>query len=512
MPKDTILILNFGGQYTQLIARRVRQHHVYSQVIPYSASLEEIKSYEPRGIIFSGGPSSVLDADAPRCASGIFELGIPVLGICYGMQLMGHLLGGRVEAADKREYGLVNVKMNHLCSLFADTDARNACWMSHTYQVTALPDGFETVASSDSCPIAAMANREKRLYGVQFHPEVTHTQNGMSMLKRFLFDVCGCAGDWEMGSYAQQQIGAIREAVGKDTVLLGLSGGVDSAVAAALLSKAIGDQLTCVFVDHGFLRKDEFEQVRDVFTHTFKTRLIAVDARAHFMDRLRGVADPETKRKIIGREFVEVFKEESRKLGKLDHFAQGTIYPDVIESGAVQGSHVIKSHHNVGGLPAELGFTTLIEPLRMLFKDEVRQLGIALGLPAALVWRQPFPGPGLAIRVMGELTEEKVAIVRESDAILREEIAQAGIDRDISQYFTVLTGTRSVGVMGDERTYDYAVAIRAVTTDDFMTADWYRIPYDTLALISRRIVNEVKHVNRVLLDVTTKPPASVEWE
>ena len=512
MRQEAIVILNFGGQYTQLIARRVRQAHVYSYVLPYSAPLKEIQALSPKGIILSGGPASVLDADAPRCDAGVFTLGLPVLGICYGMQLMGHMLGGRVAAAGKREYGLKRVRMNHLCCLFHDTDAENVCWMSHTYQVTELPGGFETIASTDSCPVAAMANEERRLYGVQFHPEVTHTKNGMSILRHFLFDVCGCAGDWEMGSYAQQAIQQIRETVGEDTVLLGLSGGVDSAVAAALLSKAIGERLTCVFVDHGFLRKGEFEQVRDVFTHTFPVRLIAVDASDRFMEKLRGVSDPEQKRKIIGGEFVEVFKEESQKLGRLDHFAQGTIYPDVIESGGAVGSHVIKSHHNVGGLPKELGFTSLIEPLRMLFKDEVRQLGIALGLPEALVWRQPFPGPGLAIRVMGDLTREKVEIVRESDAILREEIARAGLARDISQYFTVLTGARSVGVMGDERTYDYAVAIRAVTTDDFMTADWYRIPYDTLALISRRIVNEVKHVNRVLLDVTTKPPASVEWE
>ena len=512
MTQETVLILDFGGQYTQLIARRVRQLHVYSQVLPCTASLQEIQEMRPKGIIFSGGPSSVLDADAPTCPVEIFSLGIPILGICYGMQLTAHLLGGCVAPAEKREYGLVKVKMNHLCPILTDTEANNACWMSHTYQVVKLPEGFETVAGSESCPIAAMADVKRKCYGVQFHPEVTHTANGLSILRRFLTDVCGCTGDWEMGSYAKLQIQRLREAVGKDTVLLGLSGGVDSAVAAALLSKAIGDQLTCVFVDHGFLRKGEFEQVREVFTHTFPTRLIAVDASARFMEKLRGVTDPEMKRKIIGREFVEVFKAESRKLGRLDHFAQGTIYPDVIESGGAQGSHVIKSHHNVGGLPAELGFTTLIEPLRMLFKDEVRQLGIALGLPESLVWRQPFPGPGLAIRVMGDLTEEKVRIVRESDAILREEIAAAGLDREISQYFTVLTGVRSVGVMGDERTYDYAVAVRAVSTDDFMTADWFRIPYETLALISRRIVNEVRQVNRVLLDITTKPPASVEWE
>lgn len=509
---ETILILNFGGQYTQLIARRVRQLHVYSQVMPYSAPAEEIRALRPKGIILSGGPSGVLDPDAPRCPAEVFAMGIPVLGICYGMQLMGHMLGGTVARAEKREYGLTRVRMNPLCTILRDTDARNECWMSHTWQVTRLPEGFRVTASSETCPIAAMADEERRLYGVQFHPEVTHTEHGLSILERFVKDVCGCRGEWEMGSYAQEQIRSLREAVGGGTVLLGLSGGVDSAVAAALLSKAIGDQLTCVFVDHGFLRKGEFEQVRDVFTHTFPTRLIAVDAREHFMRKLAGVTDPETKRKIIGREFVEVFREESQKLGKLDHFAQGTIYPDVIESGGAVGSQVIKSHHNVGGLPGELGFTTLIEPLRMLFKDEVRELGIALGLPESLVWRQPFPGPGLAIRVMGEVTEEKVAIVRESDAILREETARAGLDREISQYFTVLTGVRSVGVMGDERTYDYAVAIRAVTTDDFMTADWFRFPYETLALISRRIVNEVKNVNRVLLDVTTKPPASVEWE
>ncbi|MBQ9252713.1 MAG: glutamine-hydrolyzing GMP synthase [Clostridia bacterium] len=512
MGQETVLILNFGGQYTQLIARRVRQLHVYSQVLPYTATMDQIREIAPKGIIFSGGPSSVLDPEAPRVPMEIFELGIPILGICYGMQLMGHLLGGRVAPAEKREYGLVQVRMNHLCPILRDTEANNPCWMSHTYQVMELPEGFGTVAGTDTCPIAAMANEEKKFYGVQFHPEVTHTQHGMSILEHFLMDVCGCAGTWNMGDYAQQQIQLLREAIGKDTVLLGLSGGVDSAVAAALLAKAIGDQLTCVFVDHGFLRKGEFEQVRAVFTDTFPVKLVAVDARQHFMEKLAGVTDPETKRKIIGREFVEVFKEESRKLGKLDHFAQGTIYPDVIESGGAQGAHVIKSHHNVGGLPAELGFTTLIEPLRMLFKDEVRELGIALGLPESLVWRQPFPGPGLAIRVMGDLTEEKVQIVRESDAILREEIAKAGLDREIAQYFTVLTGVRSVGVMGDERTYDYAVAIRAVTTDDFMTADWYPIPYELLGQISRRIVNEVKQVNRVLLDVTTKPPASVEWE
>ena len=509
---QTIVILDFGGQYTQLIARRVRQENVYSYVLPYSATADEIRELSPVGVILSGGTASVLDADAPRCTPEVFELGVPVLGICYGMQLMSYMLGGRVARADKREYGLVSVHMDRTQVWLSEANDANNCWMSHTYQVVQMPEGFSSVAWTASCPVAAMQNSDKKLYGVQFHPEVTHTDNGQKILRAFLMNVCGCTGDWEMESYAKQQIELIRKEVGTGSVLLGLSGGVDSAVAAALLSRAIGQQLTCVFVDHGFLRKDEFKQVCDVFTSTFEVRLIAVDARERFMNALKGVSEPEKKRKIIGREFIEVFKDEAQKLGKLDHFAQGTIYPDVIESGATKGSNVIKSHHNVGGLPKELGFTSLIEPLRMLFKDEVRKLGIALGLPESLVWRQPFPGPGLAIRVMGDLTEEKLEIVRESDAILREEIANAGLSKDISQYFTVLTGVRSVGVMGDERSYDYSVAIRAVRTDDFMTADWVRIPYDTIALISRRIVNEVPHVNRVLLDVTTKPPASIEWE
>lgn len=507
-----IVILDFGGQYTQLIARRVRECKVYSQVLPYHASLDEIRAGKPMGIILSGGPASVLAEDAPRCDEGIYSLGVPVLGICYGMQLTAHLLGGAVEKAAQREYGRIAVTMDDKSSLLASMSDASSNWMSHTYQVKVCPDGFHSIAHSENCPVAAMANEARHIYGVQFHPEVTHSDEGRTVIENFL-RICGCQGDWDMASYAQTAIAAIRETVGdKGTVLLALSGGVDSSVAAALIYKAIGDRLTCVYVDHGFMRKGESEQVCRVFSELFPVRFIRADASQRFYGDLQGVTDPEQKRKIIGRDFIEVFKAEAQKLGKLDYFAQGTIYPDVIESGQATGAAVIKSHHNVGGLPKELGFTELIEPLRMLFKDEVRALGETLGLPHDLVWRQPFPGPGLAIRVIGDLTPEKVEIVRESDAILREEIARAGLDASIHQYFTVLTGIRSVGVMGDERTYDYTVAIRAVTTDDFMTADWARIPYDVVRVVSSRIVNEVGHVNRVVLDVTTKPPASIEWE
>ncbi|MCH5287876.1 MAG: glutamine-hydrolyzing GMP synthase, partial [Christensenellaceae bacterium] len=507
-----VVILDFGGQYTQLIARRVRECKVYSEVLPYSASIEDIRAVNPVGVILSGGPASVLEDGAPRCDSGVYELGVPVLGICYGMQLTAHLLGGRVEKAAQREYGRISVTMDDRSTLLADMSETSSNWMSHTFQVAVCPAGFHGVAHSENCPVAAMANDEKRIYGVQFHPEVTHSDEGRVVIQNFL-NICGCVGDWTMAAYAQTAIAQIREVVGETgTVLLGLSGGVDSSVAAALIYRAIGDRLTCVYVDHGFMRKGESEQVVDVFTNTFPVRLIRADASDLFYADLAGIEDPERKRKIIGADFIKVFKEEALKLGKLDYFAQGTIYPDVIESGQATGAAVIKSHHNVGGLPKELGFTELIEPLRMLFKDEVRALGETLGLPHDLVWRQPFPGPGLAIRVIGDLTPDKVTIVRESDAILREEIKNAGLEGDIHQYFTVLTGVRSVGVMGDERTYDYTVAIRAVTTDDFMTADWARIPYDVIRVISARIVNEVAHVNRVVLDVTTKPPASIEWE
>ncbi len=508
-----IIILDFGGQYTQLIARRVRENHVYSEVAPWSISAEEIRKRQPVGVILSGGPSSVCDLDAPHCDPAIYDLGVPVLGICYGMQLTAHLLGGRVERAKEREYGRVTVRMKENAGLLDGMKPDSACWMSHTWQVCDCPPGFHPIASTENCPVAAMANEDRRIYGVQFHPEVTHTEEGRLLLHNFLFNICHCAGDWTMDAYAETAVRQIRDAVGESgTVLLALSGGVDSSVAAALIYRAIGKRLTCVFVDHGLLRKGESDQVCHVFSHLFPVRFIRADASERFFADLKGVTDPEEKRHIIGRDFIEVFKAEASKLGKLDCFAQGTIYPDVIESGQGTNAAVIKSHHNVGGLPKELGFTELIEPLRMLFKDEVRALGEALGLPHDLVWRQPFPGPGLAIRVIGEVTPEKVKIVQESDAIFREEIARAGLERQVNQYFTVLTGVHSVGVMGDERTYDYVIALRAVTTDDFMTADWARLPYDLIATVSARIVNEVPHASRVVLDVTTKPPASIEWE
>ena len=513
MKQELILILDFGGQYTQLIARRVRECHVYSEVVPWTISLSDLLARKPAGVILSGGPSTVQDPSAPMIDPALYEAGIPILGICYGMQMTAHLLGGTVERAKEREYGRVTVRMTDRSGLFGGMKEASSCWMSHTWQIASCPPGFRVIAETDNCPVAAMVNEERKICGVQFHPEVTHTEEGGMLIRNFLFRYCGCSGSWTMNAFADTAVRQIRETVGETgTVLLALSGGVDSSVVAALIHRAIGKRLTCVFVDHGLLRKGESGQVCHVFSHLFPVRFIRADASRRFFDDLKGVTEPEEKRHIIGRDFIEVFKQEAAALGKMDYFAQGTIYPDVIESGQGTNAAVIKSHHNVGGLPKELGFTELIEPLRMLFKDEVRVLGEALGLPRELVWRQPFPGPGLAIRIIGEVTPEKAEIVRESDAIFREEIAAAGLDRHVNQYFTVLTGIQSVGVMGDERTYDYTIALRAVTTDDFMTADWARLPYDLIARISSRIVNEVPHASRVVLDVTTKPPASIEWE
>ncbi|MDO4581407.1 MAG: glutamine-hydrolyzing GMP synthase [Bacillota bacterium] len=508
---DLILLLDFGAQYSQLIARRIRAEHVYCEIIPYDTPADKIAERRPRGIIFSGGPASVLDADAPYCDPGVFELGLPILGICYGMQLMTVMLGGEVISPSEREYGKVDVSVDDGGLLLRGMDKVTQAWMSHMLQVKAAPPGFRAVAHTRHCACAAFENTVRGCYGVQFHPEVTHTPQGRQVFQNFLFAVCGCAGDWLMSSYAEQAVEAIRRQVGDKQVLLGLSGGVDSSVAAALLHRAVGERLTAVCVNHGLMRKNEPEQVEAVFRPRLGDKLIMVDAARRFLHKLAGVSDPETKRKIIGAEFIEVFADTARSLDKLDFLAQGTIYPDIVESGSATGM-VIKSHHNVGGLPERLPFCGIVEPLRPLFKDEVRALGLELGLPEDMVWRPPFPGPGLAIRIIGDITEDKLRIVRDSDEILRQEIAASELGRAASQYFTVLTGLRSVGVMGDERSYDYTVAVRAVSTDDFMTADWLRIPFEVLDKISRRIVNEVRQVNRIVYDITSKPPASIEWE
>ncbi|MEA4963143.1 glutamine-hydrolyzing GMP synthase [Lutispora sp.] len=509
MDRELVLILDFGGQYNQLIARRVRENNVYCEVVPYDISVEEIKSKNPKGIIFTGGPASVYEEDSPKCDREILKMGIPILGICYGMQLMSHLLGGKVGRAGKREYGKTSVKLDE-SKLFKGISGENICWMSHTCFVDAPPSGFKVIANTGTCPAAAMVDEDRKMYGVQFHPEVEHTEHGKEMLRNFLFDICGLKGTWTTGSFIEEAVAHIKKTVGDKKVICALSGGVDSSVAAVLVHKAIGNQLTCIFVDHGLMRKDEGDQVESVFRKQFDMNLIRINAQDRFLGKLAGVTDPEKKRKIIGEEFIRVFEEEAKKLGKIDFLVQGTIYPDVIESGTKTAA-VIKSHHNVGGLPEDMEFK-LIEPLRQLFKDEVRLVGIGLGIPEDLVWRQPFPGPGLGIRVLGEITGEKLHIVRESDAILREEIKNANLHRSIWQYFTMLPNIRSVGVMGDERTYSHTVAIRAVTSNDAMTADWARIPYEVLEKISSRIVNEVEHVNRVVYDITSKPPATIEWE
>ena len=513
MSHQLVVVLDFGGQYNQLIARRVRECGVYCEVKPYTTPLEQIKAMAPIGIIFTGGPNSVYDEKAPHVDPEIFNLGIPVLGICYGCQLMAHTLGGQVTAAQDdsaREYGKTETYYNTDCKIFKGLPAQGISWMSHGDYMAKVPQGFDLVAHSDACPNVAIADEARGFYGVQYHPEVNHTENGVAMIRNFLYEVCGAVGDWTMGDYKNTAIREIREKVGSGKVLLALSGGVDSSVVAALLAEAVGNQLTCVFVDHGLMRKDEGNEVEQAFAR-WDINFVRVDAETRFLLKLAGVDEPERKRKIIGEEFIRVFEEEARKIGAVDFLAQGTIYPDVIESGAGDAA-VIKSHHNVGGLPDYVDFKEIIEPLRLLFKDEVRQLGRELGLPEYLVSRQPFPGPGLAIRIIGDITKEKADTLREADFIFRDEIAKAGLDSGINQYFAVLTNTRSVGVMGDGRTYDYTLALRAVTTDDFMTADWARIPYEVLDRVSVRIVNEVKGINRICYDITSKPPATVEWE
>ncbi len=513
MNNETVIVLDFGGQYNQLIARRVRECNVYCEVHPYTLSLEKIKEMNPKGIIFTGGPNSVYDEASPRYERAILELGIPVLGICYGSQLMAYLLDGDVKTAPVSEYGKTEVEVDSSSKLFDGVQKSTICWMSHTDYIAAAPEGFKITATTPVCPVAAMENEAEKLYAVQFHPEVLHTQEGTKMLRNFLYNVCECTGDWKMDSFVEKSIEAIREKVGDGKVLCALSGGVDSSVAAVMLSKAVGKQLTCVFVDHGLLRKNEGDEVEAVFgpEGNYDLNFIRVNAQERFYNKLAGKTEPEEKRKIIGEEFIRVFEEEAKKIGAVDFLVQGTIYPDVIESGLGK-SAVIKSHHNVGGLPDCVDFKEIIEPLRDLFKDEVRKAGLELGIPEHLVFRQPFPGPGLAVRIIGEVTAEKVKIVQEADAIYREEIEKAGLSRNIGQYFAALTNMRSVGVMGDFRTYDYAVALRAVLTSDFMTAEAAEIPWEVLSKVTTRIVNEVKHVNRVMYDCTGKPPATIEFE
>jgi len=508
--QEMILVMDFGGQYSQLIARRIRECGVYCEIVPFNTSIDKIRQLSPKGIVFSGGPSSVYGEGAPKCDPQIFDINLPVLGICYGMQLAAHTLGGKVAHADSREYGNTKLLVDKNEGFFTEINAETQVWMSHGDYITEPPTGFTITAHTNSTPVAAMENQDRRIYGVQFHPEVVHTPEGMKMLKNFLFTICGCNGNWNMGSFVDQAIAKIRAQVGNKRVLCALSGGVDSSVAAVLVHRAVGDQLTCVFVNHGFLRKGEAEQVVKTFRDGFKMNLVYVDAVDRFMARLTGVTEPEQKRKIIGEEFIRVFEAESAKLGDLDYLVQGTLYPDVIESGTATAA-VIKSHHNVGGLPEDMKFE-LIEPLRDLFKDEVRALGLEIDLAEDIVYRQPFPGPGLAIRIIGEITKERLEILREADSIVYQEIKAAGLYRKIWQSFAVLPAMKSVGVMGDERTYAYTIGLRIVESEDGMTADWVRLPYEVLDGISRRIVNEVKGVNRIVYDITSKPPSTIEWE